>query len=165
MKIAVLYDSATGNTAYLAQALQKAYPEAAVCTPDTCSVADADCVLLGFWTDKGTCSDKLKAVLPQLAGKQVFLFGTAGFGASESYFAQLIDRVKVELPEDCQVLGWYMCAGRMGQGVRRRYEQMCKDPATREQGEMLLHNFDAALAHPNADDAQELVDRCREALK
>ena len=73
MKIAILYDSATGNTAYLAEALHKAYPNATLCTPDTCAVADADCVLLGFWTDKGTCSDKLKAVLPQLSKKQVFL--------------------------------------------------------------------------------------------
>lgn len=164
MKIAILYDSATGNTAYLAEALHKAYPDAALCTPDTCAVTDADCVLLGFWTDKGTCSDKLKAVLHELAGKQVFLFGTAGFGASDSYFSQLIDRVKAELPADCQVMGWYMCAGRMGEGVHRRYEQMCENPETREKGEMLLRNFEAAAAHPNADDASALVERCRAVL-
>ena len=164
IEIANVDDNPPGNTHWLAAALHKAYPDATLWQPDTCSVAGADCVLLGFWTDKGTCSDKLKAVLPQLAGKKVFLFGTAGFGASDSYFSQLIDRVKAELPADCQVMGWYMCAGRMGEGVRRRYEQMCENPETREKGEMLLRNFEAAAAHPNADDATALVERCRAAL-
>ena len=88
MKIAILYDSATGNTAYLAEALHKAYPDAVLCTPDTCAVADAEhCVLLGFWTDKGHLLRQAQSCcLPQLAGKQVFLLRNGWFRCVRQLF-------------------------------------------------------------------------------
>lgn len=161
MKTAILYDSATGNTAYLAQALQQEYPNAVFCTPQDCDVAQAERVFVGFWTDKGTCSQRLQAVLPKLAGKEVFLFGTAGFGTSQAYFAQIIERVSANLPDSCRVIGWYMCAGRMGEAVRKRYEGMCQVPETREKGQMLLHNFELAATHPDTQDIAALLEQVR----
>ena len=161
MKTAILYDSATGNTAYLAQALKQEYPQAVYCTPQDCDIQQAECVFVGFWTDKGTCSERLQAVLPKLAGKEVFLFGTAGFGASQEYFAQIIARVSEKLPDSCRVIGWYMCTGRMGEGVRKRYEAMCQVSETREKGEMLLRNFELAAAHPNELDVAALLEQVR----
>lgn len=161
MKTAILYDSATGNTAYLAQALKQEYPQAVYCTPQDCDIEQAERVFVGFWTDKGTCSERLQAVLPKLAGKEVFLFGTAGFGASQEYFAQIIARVSEKLPDSCRVIGWYMCAGRMGEGVRKRYEAMCQVPETREKGEMLLRNFELAATHPNEQDVAALLEQVR----
>ena len=107
MKLAVWYDSATGNTEYLARQLAEALPGAS-CAPAERG-EDGELICLGFWTDKGTCSDRLKAQLPRLAGKRVFLFGTAGFGGSEEYFSAIARRVAAELPEDCRVgapAGW-----------------------------------------------------------
>lgn len=161
MKTAILYDSATGNTAYLAQALKQEYPQAVYCTPQDCDIEQAERVFVGFWTDKGTCSERLQAVLPKLAGKEVFLFGTAGFGASQEYFAQIIARVSEKLPDSCRVIGWYMCTGRMGEGVRKRYEAMCQVAETREKGEMLLRNFELAAAHPNEQDVAALLEQVR----
>ena len=109
------------------------------------------------WTDKGTCSDRLRAVLPSLAGKQIFLFGTAGFGADQAYFSQIIRRLEGELPQNCTVIGWYMCPGRMGEGVRRRYEAMLQDPVSAGQAELLLKNFDAVRTRPDERDAQALL--------
>lgn len=162
MKLAVWYDSATGNTEYLARQLAEALPGAS-CAPAERG-EDGELICLGFWTDKGTCSDRLKAQLPRLAGKRVFLFGTAGFGGSEEYFSAIARRVAAELPEDCRVEGWYLCPGRMGEGVRRRYEAMARDPATREQGERMLENFRAAQSHPDEADARALIQRVRELL-
>lgn len=161
MKTAILYDSATGNTAYLAQELKQEYPQAVYCTPQDCDIEQAERVFVGFWTDKGTCSERLQAVLPKLAGKEVFLFGTAGFGTSQEYFAQIIARVSEKLPDSCRVIGWYMCTGRMGEGVRKRYEAMCQVAETREKGEMLLRNFELAAAHPNEQDVAALLEQVR----
>ena len=103
------------------------------------------------------CSDRLRAVLPSLAGKQIFLFGTAGFGADQAYFSQIIRRLEGELPQNSTVIGWYMCPGRMGEGVRRRYEAMLQDPVSAGQAELLLKNFDAVRTRPDERDAQALL--------
>ena len=93
MKQIILYDSATGNTEYLAKALSHALPNVPCGPVGSLDCSKAELVYLGFWTDKGTCSDRLRAVLPSLAGKQIFLFGTAGFGADQAYFSQIIRRL------------------------------------------------------------------------
>ena len=53
---------------------------------------------VGFWTDKGSCTPAMQEFLHSLYGKRVALFGTAGFGISELYFASLADRFKAEVP-------------------------------------------------------------------
>lgn len=157
MKIVIAYDSATGNTEYLARVLAKTYPQA-VCAPvGEADWTEADVVLLGFWTDKGNCSAKLQERLPELAGKEVFLFGTAGFGASQDYFEQIVHRIQGELPDSCQVIGWYMCAGQMPETVRLRYADMAKDPEMGEKGRAMLKIYDAAVGHPDAADAEQMI--------
>ena len=159
MSYAIVYSSKTGNTELLADALHSYLPQADCCyfgSPNPAAM-EADTLYVGFWTDKGTCSDRLRAVLPSLAGKQIFLFGTAGFGADQAYFSQIIRRLEGELPQNCTVIGWYMCPGRMGEGVRRRYEAMLQDPVSAGQAELLLKNFDAGRTRPDERDAQALL--------
>ena len=90
--------------------------------------------------------------LKQLTGQKVFLFGTAGFGGSEAYFAQIMERVKGNLAPGVQVLGTYMCQGKMPQAVRTRYEQMPESPRRA----MMLANFDQAVSHPDTADLARL---------
>ena len=85
------------------------------------------------------------------------LFGTAGFGGSEQYFTQILNRVSTHLPDGNTVAGTYMCQGKMPDAVRRRYEGM-EDPIRRK---MLLDNFDAARVHPDETDCK----RCQEAVR
>ena len=159
MKIAIVYASETGNTAQIAQAIREGCQghEIVAFGPLSRDVGEAELIFVGSWTDKGTCSDRLRAVLPSLAGKQIFLFGTAGFGADQAYFSQIIRRLEGELPQNCTVIGWYMCPGRMGEGVRRRYEAMLQDPVSAGQAELLLKNFDAVRTRPDERDAQALL--------
>ncbi len=153
MKTAIVYDSITGNTAYLARALQAAAP-GAVCAPaGQAELEGAELVCLGFWTDRGSCSARLKKYLPALAGKRVFLFGTAGFGTSPAYFRQVAEHVREELPPSCVVEDWFMCAGQMPETVRRRYAAMAEDPMMGEKGRAMLAVYDAAVGHPDAADA------------
>ena len=79
MRAMILYDSATGNTEYLAKALGKAMPGVPCCRIGTLSIAEtealgaADRVYLGFWTDKGACSQRLREVDVYKRQPSVFL--------------------------------------------------------------------------------------------
>ena len=99
MKYAVIYESATGNTEMLAKEIKSTLgKEKCVCfgTPEEelqSKAEDADLIFLGFWTDKGECSEKIRKYMETLHNRNVFLFGTAGFGGSEQYFTQILPRI------------------------------------------------------------------------
>ena len=156
VKYAVVFSSQTGNTALLAERIKKVLPED-MCqyagTPDEKALA-ADLIFAGFWTDKGSCDASMVEFLKGLHNKTVFLFGTAGFGGSEDYFARILSNVEKYLDESNTLAGSYMCQGKMQMAVRRRYEAMAeKDP---QKGQQLLDNFDLALTHPDVQDLEGL---------
>ena len=152
MKQIILYDSATGNTEYLAKALSHALPNVPCGPVGSLDCSKAELVYLGFWTDKGTCAPVVKEFLQGLHGKRVALFGTAGFGLSEMYFASLSDRFRAEVPEENQVLGTWFCPGRMPPAVRARYETQLKEKPGDARLENMLRAYDQALSHPDGTD-------------
>lgn len=125
----------------------------------------ADVVFVGFWCDKGSCSPAVQHFLQGLAGKRVFLFGTCGFGESDEYFAQILDRVRAYLPADAQYIGGAMCQGKMGMGVKRRYEGMLEKDPENAQARMLIDNWNKAQSHPNEDDVSRIAAAAKEALE
>ena len=158
MSIAIICSSKTGNTLKLAQRAREVLGEKIVD-----SVADADTILLGSWTDKGGLDPSLAKTLPQLADKRVFLFGTCGFGGSQAYYDRVLDRFASALPEGARVIGRFMCQGQMPPAVRERYVQMAeKDPA---RFEPMIENFDRALGHPSDSDLEAFQEALLNALK
>lgn len=152
MTYAVVYSSKTGNTAQLAQAIRSVLPEEACLyygEPGP-QALKADVIFVGFWTDKGTCDAATAAFLSTLTGQKVFLFGTAGFGGDPAYFEKILVAVGENLVPETEVVGQYMCQGRMPQGVRKRYEAMEDSPRRR----MMLENFDRAASHPDEVDLE-----------
>lgn len=127
--------------------------------------SEADVVFVGFWCDKGSCSPAAQHFLQGLAGKRVFLFGTCGFGESDEYFAQILDRVRTYLPADAQYIGGAMCQGKMGMGVKRRYEGMLEKDPENAQARMLIDNWNKAQSHPNEDDVSRIAAAAKEALE
>ena len=155
MSYAIVYSSRTGNTRRLAEAVRAALPDGDCLyfgPPDAAALA-AGRLYIGFWTDKGSCDEALAAFLPQLAGREVFLFGTAGFGADPAYFEAILGRVAALLPAGAAVVGRFMCQGRMPEAVRARYAAMPAGPRR----EQMLANFDAARTHPDAADLSALT--------
>ncbi len=152
MSYAIVYSSRTGNTALLAQALKEALPQGncLYCGAPDAKALTAQTIYVGFWTDKGTCDAATAQFLQSLTHHQVFLFGTAGFGGNDAYFAQILDRVQALLPQGAECIGSYMCQGKMPQSVRDRYQGMEDSPRRTA----MLENFDRALSHP--DDADLL---------
>ena len=55
-----------------------------------------------------------------------------------------------------QVIGTFMCQGKMPLSVRQRYEKMKKQPNPAPNLDMLIANFDRALTHPDEQDLQRL---------
>ena len=95
----------------------------------------------------------------------MFLFGTCGFGADETYFAGVAARAAAHLPESAQIVGTFMCQGRMPSSVRRRYEHTAaQNPAQAARMAQLIANFDEAAAHPNDDDLVRLRAKVQAAL-
>lgn len=154
MSYAIVYSSHTGNTALLAQTIRETLPQEDCVyfgAPDP-SALTPETVYVGFWTDKGTCDTSIAQFLQSLTNQKVFLFGTAGFGGAAAYFEQILNRVKENLEDSTELIGTYMCQGKMPPSVRTRYEQMEEGPRRTA----MLENFDQALSHPNAEDLANL---------
>ena len=97
MSYAIVFSSKTGNTKLLADTLHACLPQENCCyfgTPDPAAM-EADDLYVGFWTDKGNADESTLDFLKQLHGKNIFLFGTAGFGGSEEYFNKILKRWSV----------------------------------------------------------------------
>ena len=148
-----------------AAALAPAESTLSASTIATRSESEADVVFVGFWCDKGSCSPAVQHFLQGLAGKRVFLFGTCGFGESDEYFAQILERVRAYLPADAQYIGGAMCQGKMGMGVKRRYEGMLEKDPENAQARMLIDNWNKAQSHPNEDDVSRIAAAAKEALE
>ena len=158
MSYAIVFSSKTGNTRLLADTLRASLPQNE-CTyfgSPAPEALEAETLYIGFWTDKGHADDTLTAFLQTLKGKRIFLFGTAGFGGSAEYFGQILAAVQKSLDESNTVIGTYMCQGKMPMTVRQQYEKMLQQPNHAPNLEMLIENFDKALAHPDAADLDQL---------
>lgn len=164
MKYAVVYSSRTGNTAMLAERIREEMKDHECIwfgTPDE-KALEADYVMVGFWTDMGTCDSTIEAFLAGLHGKKVFLFGTAGFGGAQAYFEKILASVQDKVPADNTVAGSFMCQGKMPMNVRQRYESLRSDPEKGARMEKMIENFDAALTHPDQNDLDALAEKVKE---
>ena len=154
MSYAVVYSSHTGNTALLARTIRETLGEkdCVYFGEPSPAAAAANTIYVGFWTDKGSCDETIAAFLKGLTDQQIFLFATAGFGGSDAYFEQILNRAKQNIGPNVSLIGSYMCQGKMPRTVRERYEKM-EEGARRD---ALLENFDQALGHPNQADLERL---------
>lgn len=157
-RYSVLFSSQTGNTKILAQAIAQALP-AGGCDyfgDYQGRVPLSPVLFVGFWTDKGTADAATLELLKTVKNKKIFLFGTAGFGGSAAYFQKILLRVQENLDAGNQVIGTFMCQGKMPLSVRQRYEKMKEQPNPAPNLDMLIANFDRALTHPDEQDLQRL---------
>ena len=155
MSYAIVFSSKTGNTELLADTLHSCLPQAECCyfgNPNPAAM-EADTLYVGFWTDKGKADESTSDFLKQLRGKQVFLFGTAGFGGSEEYFNKILKAVQKDLHSSNMVIGSFMCQGKMPIQVREKYMRM-KNKENEKQMDAMIHNYDHALLHPNTEDLE-----------
>lgn len=114
MKYSIVFSSQTGNTAQLAEVVRETLSQETCIyfgIPDV-NALDASVIFVGFWTDKGNCDESVKEFLKTLKNKEVFLFGTAGFGGSKEYLKKILLAVKENLDTMNHVIGSFMCQGK-----------------------------------------------------
>lgn len=145
----IVCNSLTGNTKMLADKISEILPS---------DDDNDDIVFVGFWTDKGTADSKTIEYLKLLRDKKIFLFGTCGFGGSEAYFEKILTNVKSNIDSSNEIIGEYMCQGKMPSSVRERYLKMKDVPNI----DALIDNFDRALSHPDKKDLDNL---CKSVVK
>lgn len=164
MEYGVYYESVTGNTEQLAQAVRRALPPQAcnafAFTPNAAEPLP-ELVFTGFWTDKGTCPPATQALLQSLHGRKIALFGTAGFGSGD-YFDGILQRVKSLTPADNHVLGGFLCPGGMPESTREKYAAMLESHPGDARAQGMLAAFDRAKGHPNAKDLEQMEAFARE---
>lgn len=150
----VVYNSLTGNTKLLADTIKSVLP----------NNNNDDIVFVGFWTDKGNADSKTIEYLKLLRNKKLFLFGTCGFGGSEAYFDRILTNVKSNVDSSNEIIGEYMCQGKMPQSVRERYLKMKESNNCPPNIDVLIDNFDKALSHPDEKDLEKLSQKVLQTL-
>ena len=142
----IVYNSLTGNTKMLADTIKSVLPDN----------DNDDVVFVGFWTDKGNADSKTIEYLKLLRDKKIFLFGTCGFGGSVTYFDRILTNVKSNIDSSNEVIGEYMCQGKMPSSVMERYLKMKESDNCPPNIDALIDNFDRALSHPDEKDLEKL---------
>lgn len=155
MKIAIVYKSITGNTKVIAEAIKEVFKEDVVYFGEPKESISADIFIVGSWTDKGNCATEIKSFLESLEGKKIAYFGTAGFGGQPEYYDTLFNRVKENINDTNEILGYFFCQGKMPMGIRSRYEALIKEHPEDKNLKVNIENFDEALKHPNDKDIEQ----------
>lgn len=157
-RIVISCESVTGNTTMLAEALRSHLQSenVKILPPDQIDVDKYDYFFIGSWTDKGDCGAATTALLKLLHNKEVFIFGTCGFGGSDAYYNTVFHRFAAHLHDDNKIIGNYFCQGRMPESVLRRYEAMKVANPDCSRWDESIKNYNNALQHPNGRDLKEL---------
>ena len=162
----IVCESLTGNTAMLAEALRAHLQteNTVITTPVLADTDSSDVFFVGSWTDKGDCAADTAAFLEKLEHKKVFLFGTCGFGRSDAYYDTVYRRFADHLKSSNQIIGHYICQGKMPESVLHRYEAMKAANPDCSRWDECIENYNEALNHPNGNDMQSLCDAVDAAL-
>lgn len=163
MKVAIIYDSVTGNTKAIAEKIEQTCKKLEI----TCVLPEeeADLYFIGSWTDKGNCSAKITTICKKMHNKKMALFGTCGFGGTGAYQEALYQRFAAQLPEDNEILGHFYCMGKMPISTRNRYVAMLQEHPEDKQLAVSITNFDVALTHPNQEDFENAEAFVKEVLR
>ena len=159
MKYMIVYSSNTGNTEIIAEAIKDALNEKK-CTyygkPDGISTQDAEVIFIGFWVFRGSCPEEIKKYLRTLENKKIFLFGTAGFGGSETYFETILTDVKSYVSNSNIIKDSFMCQGKMPDRVLERYQSLLSEDPENSNAIDMIENYKSALSHPDTQDVENV---------
>ena len=134
MKIAIIYKSVTGNTKLLAEEIQKNLNNEIIYIGAPQENIDADLYFIGSWTFKGDCVKEIADYLKTIHNKKIAYFGTCGFGGSISYYETIFKRVESNIDESNELLGYFICQGKMPLTVKQKYKFKNATTSTQNSG-------------------------------
>ena len=161
MKIAIVYDSVTGNTKMLADAIYEKCEKVDACVYKEYNdeILRADVIFVGSWTDKGSPSDKMKLVYEKIKNKKIFVFGTCGFGGSDEYYRRLFDNTLKYIDSSNTVVDYYFCPGKLPVFIKNKYEKMLEENPNDKRILNMIDNYNNVLDRPNFNDLEKLKEK------
>ena len=152
VKYLIVYDSKTGNTQYLAETLHSYLKDESkdIMTVDEFndSPVEAEVYFVGFWTSRGSCSLAVTDALEQMEGAKIVMFGTCGMGNSPEYYKQIQSRVSVWVPDESQLLGFFLCQGSITEEVWEYYQKTLESMKP-DQRQEIQRNYEEGKTHPD----------------
>ncbi|MEG0393100.1 flavodoxin family protein [Anaerorhabdus sp.] len=152
MEYAIVYVSKTGNTKMLVDVIKKCVPGECVYEGDvTKSDNLPELIFVGSGVDKGNFYPSVLEFLKNMRDKKVFLFGTAWFQKTQTYYDRIIKIVRSSVYPGNKVIGDFMCQGKMPLLIKNKCEKMDRKTAKFDI-DLFLKGFDETLLHPNESD-------------
>lgn len=164
MTEAIIYDSLSGNTESLVKEIKSikknAYYEK-INDKLIEELPEYDIYYIGSPIIKGMCTDKIKRLLQKIENKKIFLFITTGY-KGEDYYESLTRRILEIIPKSNQILGIFLCQGKMQDAVKERYIKLIQEHPEDKNLKVSLENFEQAKAHPDENDKKDLIEKIQE---
>ena len=164
MTEAIIYDSLSGNTESLAKEIKSikknAYYEK-INDKLIEELLEYDIYYIGSPIIKGMCTDKIKRLLQKIENKKIFLFITTGY-KGEEYYESLTRRILEIIPKSNQILGIFLCQGKMQDAVKERYIKLIQEHPEDKNLKVSIENFEQAKTHPDQKDKKDLIEKIQE---
>lgn len=163
MKIAIVYDSITGNTQKLAKVIFDACKGNEVFVYDEYNddILKADLLFMGCYTYNNGLSDKMKRIYRKISNKEIFIFGTCGFENSKEYYKEILQNICDYIPASNKIVGCFFCPGRLPYLYLEKYKAELKAEPKSKKINLMLENFDMVLKHPNQEDFDKLESKVK----
>lgn len=164
MKALVVYSSLTGNTEKIAKAIYEEikFEKDILKSNEEFNIDDYDVIIIGYWVNKGICDDKIKSIIEKAKDKKIILFGTLGAKENGPYYESIKKRIEELVPDSNEILGHFLCQGKINEKLTERYKEMLKNNQGDEHIKEQIKNHEEAMTHPDAEDisnAKEFI--CR----
>ncbi len=165
MKTLIIYSSKTGNTKAVAEAIASDFKDATFCSvSDNPNIQDFDCIICGYWVDKGMPDTDAKRFIESIENKKVILFGTLGAYPDGEH----AEHCKVKARELLQdknntLLGSWLCMGKVDPQLLARMAE--KYSHAHPMDEERKARIEEGNKHPNEKDfadAKAFVKSCLE---
>ena len=120
MKILIAYSSMSGGTKRLAEGIYNAIEaedKTILNVKEVSSTEEYDCILTGYWVDKGGPNGEAEEFLKGIKNKYVGVFCTIGYYCDSSHGTESVKRGVDILSENNRVIGSYVCNGALSPKV------------------------------------------------
>ena len=160
MKYAVIYQSKSGNTRRVAEAIYDALDAADKDIVDIDAdnhIPDADVYLIGFGIHGYSCSMDIADVFEQIPDKKYALFVTCGYMPTQQYKEKLKKNLEIWLPDEGEFMDMFLCQGNVE--TDRRKIMISQMPSKEKEMQQMLN---MGSTHPDEDDLKNAADFARE---
>ena len=157
MKVLVLYNSETGNTKKVAEAIYEEFKGEAKLM-ETKSIKDIseidgyEYIFIGFFVDKGYPDEPTMELLPKLKEKKLGLFSTLGAYPYSMQAFRVFARAEQVIDKSNRIEGCYICQGRVSDESLKRIASLPPDDPKRSKKSTLRREI--GMSHPDSEDLE-----------